>query len=673
MSQYPPNKIVARNPRLKAAQARWLGSLSIGQALLVLTTVFVLTLFGILLYTIITIHHQKLDGVIVDLAGRQRMLNQQHMKQILLTAQGIPTDYHVTRHTLNQTLDALMFGGSVSVNGKTGETVALPPAPNPKIFSVLEEQKTLVAAFTERADAFLTDLSDQSQNSMDLKQLLALNTRLNDVANHAVKLFSQYSQDKISNMIIWETMIGLLAGFFGILLTRQVRLANRELEHEIQARSGMEQALRYRIEIENLVANLSTQFINLGPKDLDVEINRALETIGMFGGVDRSYVFVVNETGTIIDNTHEWCRPGVAPQLSRLQGIPIQDLPWLAERLTTWPFIQIPSVENLPPEAGNEKQLLKMQQIQSLVIVPMTWRNTLIGFLGFDAVRQEKQWSEEDIRLLQMAGEVFINAFEQKRVEENLRKSEAAKVEALRQSDALKTALLSLVSHELRTPLTAIKASVAGLISLSEQDPSPLRKEFLEGINQEIDFLNGLVDNLLDMSRVEAGTLVTHREWHLLEDLLEGAIRRLEPALKDRPLQVDLPEKMPPIFVDGMEIQQVLINLLDNAIKYSPPGSPIRIRGIMSPNQLEVRVSNDGEGIPKEDLTKIFDRFYRLKGPQVRLIRGTGLGLAICKGIVEAHGGRIWAESLNGRGVTMNIILPATEGPPMITLDSPKE
>ncbi|MCA9454657.1 MAG: hypothetical protein KC584_18820, partial [Nitrospira sp.] len=201
------------------------------------------------------------------------------------------------------------------------------------------------------------------------------------------------------------------------------------------------------------------------------------------------------------------------------------------------------------------------------------------------------------------------------------------------------TALLSLVSHELRTPLTAIKASIAGLIELSRQDASKVQQEFLQGINQEIDFLNGLVDNLLDMSKVEAGTLAPHREWHLLEDLVEGAIRRLEMSLKNRSLQVSLGEKISPIFVDGMEIQQVLINLLDNAIKYSPPGSLVSIVGRTTPNQVEVSVSSEGEGIPQEELLSIFNRFYRLKGPRTRLIRGTGLGLAICKGMVEAHGG----------------------------------
>ncbi len=639
---------------------------------MVLTTVFILALFGILLYTITTIQNQRLDSVTVDLAGRQRMLSQRLMNEILLTSQGIPADYRSTQKMLTQTLDALLVGGQAVMNPESGETVALPSPPSRDILQALSQQQTLMAEFIQRADTFLKRQSDHPGYSLELEGLLAVNVRLIEVANKAVKLYSRNSQEKISNMIVWESLIGILVIPFGILMTRQVKLANQELEHEIQERSRIEMALRYRIEIENLVTNLSTQFINLGPKSLDAEIDRALEAMGTFGGVDRSYVFVVEDDGKIVNNTHEWCQTGIEPQITKLQGLRLQDLPWFAERLISGPFFQISSVANLPLEASAEKQLFQRQQIQSLVIVPMVLRGKLFGLLGFDSVRHEKTWSEEDIRLLQMAGEIFVNGFERQGVEENLRKSEAAKVEAFRQSDALKTALLSLVSHELRTPLTAIKASIAGLIELSRQDASKVQQEFLQGINQEIDFLNGLVDNLLDMSKVEAGTLVPHREWHLLEDLVEGAIRRVEMSLESRSLQVNLGEKISPIFVDGMEIQQVLINLLDNATKYSPPGSLVSIVGRMTQNQVEVRVSSEGEGIPQGELSSIFKRFYRLKGPRTRLIRGTGLGLAICKGMVEAHGGRIWAESQN-RVVTISFTVPTPEAPPMITFDGEEE
>ena len=256
--------------------------------------------------------------------------------------------------------------------------MTLSPAPTQEILQELGHQKSLLAEFTQRVDIFLNNGSDHPGYALELDVLLALNGRLNDVANNAVKLFSRYSQDKISGMIKWESLIGLLAGFFGILLTRQVRLANRELEYEIQERSRVETALRYRIEIENLVTNLSTQFINLRPKDLDAEINRALEAIGTFGAVDRSYVFVFEDDGDTVNNTHEWCRTGIKPQQSRLQGLRMKDIPWFAERLTSQPFFQISSVANLPPEASAEKQEFQTQQIQSLVIVPMVLRGKVV-------------------------------------------------------------------------------------------------------------------------------------------------------------------------------------------------------------------------------------------------------------------------------------------------------
>jgi signal transduction histidine kinase len=655
------------------SQFNRLPSLAIGQTLFALTAMFIVTLFGILLYTIITIQHQQLDSVTIDLAGRQRMLSQQHMKEILLLTQGVFAEYLVTRNILNQTLDALMLGGQAIISLDNGETVTLPPPPTPDILQALSEQKALMDEFTQKADVFLTFDADHPEYSAELDELLALNARLNDVANKAVRLFSRHSKKKISDMIIWESLIGLLAGIFGILMARQVRLANRELEHEIQERSRIETALRHRIEIEKLVTNLSTEFINLNTTHLDLEINRALATIGTFGDMDRSYVFVFEDDETTLNNTHEWCRPGVEPQQAHLQGIRLAEWPWFQEQLRFRPFIQISSVDNLPPEAALEKREFQRQHIKSLLNVPMVWQGTLFGFLGFDSVQKEKNWSDEDIGLLHMAGEIFVNGFERKRVEENLRKSEAEKVEAFRQSDALKTALLSLVSHELRTPLTAIKASVAGLNGLSAEGNPSIQKEFLIGINQEIDYLNGLIENLLDMSRVEAGALGIHREWHLLEDLLEGAIRRVEKTLKSRSLQVKLDDTISSIFVDGVAIQQVLINLLDNAIKYSPEGSLIRIVGHMLPGQVKVRISSEGEGIPQEDLALIFERFYRMKGPQARLIRGTGLGLAICKGIVEAHGGRIWAESPPSRGVTIGFMLPNPDAPFSMPLDQPKE
>jgi PAS domain S-box-containing protein len=249
---------------------------------------------------------------------------------------------------------------------------------------------------------------------------------------------------------------------------------------------------------------------------------------------------------------------------------------------------------------------------------------------------------------------------ERKEAEKQLLDSEAKRIDALRQSDELKSALLASVSHELRTPLTAMKGSVSSIIGNSSVSKDQKREEALKGIDREINYMSHLVDNLLDMSQIEAGTLIPHKEWHLLEDLMEGALRRAAQTLDTRNIAIDIPENVPPIFVDAVEIQQVLMNLIDNAVKYSSPHSPIQLLARIDPQQIEVMVSNTGEPIQAQDLERIFERFYRRRSPREEPIRGTGLGLAICKGIIEAHGGRIWAESV-GKEVIITFTIPTTE------------
>ena len=250
-----------------------------------------------------------------------------------------------------------------------------------------------------------------------------------------------------------------------------------------------------------------------------------------------------------------------------------------------------------------------------------------------------------------------------KRAEEELLQSREEIIQALRQSDSMKTALLSSVSHEIRTPLAAIKAMVYSSPERQANSSALIRDEFLDGINEEIDYLNRMVDNLLDMSRIESGKVVPTREWYLIEDLIEGAIQRVGKSIEHRELDLALDDTLPPVFVDGIEIQQVLVNLLDNAVKYSGKDSVIRLAVINRTNVVEIRISNHGEGIPENERESVFERFYRSSSQVTRRTRGTGLGLAICKGIVEAHHGKIWVESASMKSVTVTVHLPIEQIP----------
>jgi diguanylate cyclase (GGDEF)-like protein/PAS domain S-box-containing protein len=207
--------------------------------------------------------------------------------------------------------------------------------------------------------------------------------------------------------------------------TVELKTANRSLEKEIIERKSVETALRDRIELERLVSSISTNFINLMVDEIDQAINRALHTIGKFAGVDRSYIFRISTDGATITNTHEWSAPGIAPQKEHLVEIPCASLPWWMSRLYRQEIIHIPLYATLPQEARQEKEILRSKDIHSLVVVPLVYGKTLIGFLGFDSSHKEKVWADDDIALLRLVGEIFTNAFARKDVEEALLASDA--------------------------------------------------------------------------------------------------------------------------------------------------------------------------------------------------------------------------------------------------------
>ncbi len=173
-----------------------------------------------------------------------------------------------------------------------------------------------------------------------------------------------------------------------------------------------------------LILTVSTNFINLPSDQIDTGINDALKLIGDFSQIDRTYVFQLSQNGNEMSNTHEWCAKGIDPQIRRLQGIPASDLPWFYERICRGDVVHIPDVSQLSPEAKAEKKDWQAQSIQSLIVVPIVCRGSLVGFTGYDSVREKKLWSEETISLLRVMGEIFANALERKRSAESLKESE---------------------------------------------------------------------------------------------------------------------------------------------------------------------------------------------------------------------------------------------------------
>jgi PAS domain S-box-containing protein len=205
--------------------------------------------------------------------------------------------------------------------------------------------------------------------------------------------------------------------------TAELVQANAVLQVQVAERQRVEDELRYRAAFENLITSISTHFINLMPDEVDEGIDRALQALGEFVKVDRSYVFMFSGDGQTMANTHEWCRAGIEPQKPRLARVPIRDLMWSNAQLLGGEVLHIPCVDELPPEAAAEKSEFQRQGVQALISVPMRYRGRTIGFLGFDSVRPcpGRTWSEDDIALLKIVGQIFVNALEHKQAEQDLR------------------------------------------------------------------------------------------------------------------------------------------------------------------------------------------------------------------------------------------------------------
>jgi len=244
-------------------------------------------------------------------------------------------------------------------------------------------------------------------------------------------------------------------------------------------------------------------------------------------------------------------------------------------------------------------------------------------------------------------------------------RNEASRVEI--EAERLRTALLSSLSHDLRTPLGTIEGAGTTLVEDADTLSTGARRDLAQTIVEEVRRMARLVSNLLDMMRLETGTLAVHRSWQPIDESLGVALIRLDERLREHPVDINMPADLPLVCVDDVLLEQVFLNLLDNATKYTSPGTPISVSAWLEDFQVIVEVADRGPGIPPGEEAAVFRKFHRAPAGEGRPApAGSGLGLTICDGIVKAHGGRIWAEPREGGGVAFRFTLPLESGPPPV-------
>jgi two-component system sensor histidine kinase KdpD len=415
-----------------------------------------------------------------------------------------------------------------------------------------------------------------------------------------------------------------------------------------RVRSQTEEALR-ESRRTSLLAELNAALI--GDVTLDAILARIAERVVTVYGASACRVLVRSEDGTLRNGAYYPTEIG--PEISRT-GL----------SLATW------TIENGQPvgRSNRGRRIVGPEKVKAtlgaddrrnasdVLYLPITTASRTVGVLEVMGRPGTGPFRAEDEQLLTTFVDQAALALERARLSE-----EAAQAAALAKSDELKSALLAAVSHDLRTPLASIKASATSLLDDSiEWDPR-IRHEFLTAIDEETDRLTLMVSNLLDLTRIEGGALRPQKDWYDVDELIADVQSRMAARTQAHPLTVSVEPDLPILPFDYIEIAQVLANLIENAVKYTPGGTSITIGARRVPDAVEISVHDDGPGVANEHRERLFEKFYR--ADPMSAIGGAGIGLTISKGLVEAHGGEMGVESEPGKGSTFRFTLPlATAG-----------
>lgn len=295
------------------------------------------------------------------------------------------------------------------------------------------------------------------------------------------------------------------------------------------------------------------------------------------------------------------------------------------------------------------------------LFLPLAGSQRTVGVLGVRPEPEDRFGDPEQRRMLESCASLVALSLER-----DLSVLEAQDAQLQVQSEQVRSSLLSSVSHDLRTPL----AVIGGLASRLLERPDAASAESLQTIVDESHRLTRLVENLLEMTRLESGAVTLDPQWHVLEEIVGSARNRLRESLAHHVVTVAIPADFPLVKIDGLLMEQVFVNLLENAVRYTPPGSTIEIRAVAAEDHVEIRVADNGPGLPPESEARIFDKFTRGSRTTPDGRRGVGLGLAICKAIVQVHGGEISTGRRHGGGAQFVIRLPRTSPPPAAASES---
>ncbi len=447
----------------------------------------------------------------------------------------------------------------------------------------------------------------------------------------------------ITNQYLWLSIgtgfLFLYVSLFTLVRNASQRLLRQSHENSMLLVDSERKAARLQ------VVNELARSINQSSLDLDAIFKTALR------GIDR----IVRHTGagiTLLDEETGAALHSVfsdAPEVhpSGSAGGDVMDKIALLGDAYTF----------LSGDTGHEQEpvlrALSERGLSSVLLVSISLGDRRLGMLEVEAVFANA-FDDEDAAILKGVADQLAVAIENTRLIK-----ETAETTALRETNRMKDEFVSMVSHELRTPLSSIKGYSRTLLAADGNWDEKTRREFISIISDESDKLADLVENVLEMSRIEAGRIPISREPILMSRFCKSVVERVEKHHPEMKFKCDLDDNLPLVDADARRVEQVLVNLLQNAAKYSS-GTLVRLTGHYDGgDDVTLGVTDDGVGIASEHLPHLFDKFYRVEQGRSGGASGTGLGLAIARRLVDAQGGRIWVESKPGKGTTFRFTLPA--------------
>jgi len=485
-------------------------------------------------------------------------------------------------------------------------------------------------------DVFALDETDgvrQILEPQEIKSLLTVPMMDGDsscigfIGFDSVRSHHVYSEKETNLLFVFAQMI--------------VNVGNRKKSHDVIA---------HQVNIQKLITAISSDFVSAEISNIDDKLDRMLSQAGEFFVADRSYILLISDDKLRMDNTHEWCAPDILPQSSRLKNLWLDSLPWWKQQGETQANIHIPDVEALTHEAAAEKEILKVQDIKSLLCVPIVANNQTIGFLGFDAVKEKKVWNDVQMGFLKVLANTVADAFTKVKTEKQLIKTR----DQAETANRAKSEFLASMSHEIRTPMNSILGFSEVLLNTTN---NPKHANFLKTILDSGKTLLTLINDILDLSKIEAGRMEISPEPADLRVIANEMKQIFDQKAKEKNLEflIEIEENFPQtVIIDEIRFRQILLNLTGNAIKFTHQGFvKIKIHLLSDKNgciDFEVSVLDTGIGVALEDQQRIFESFTQQSGQDARKYAGTGLGLTITKRLCELMNGEIGLESKKGEG-----------------------